>query len=117
MASSGYASRTPAPFDGRDGAAGRTHASLKIGNSLRNLAIGTSGPIDAGVESAQEAWSPGESIERGRTICEYIEIMHILPGSSDNALLINASRLICNITTKSEQSLGHLLEHHPVAGR
>jgi hypothetical protein len=49
------------------------------------LVIGTSGPIDAGVWSAQEARSPGESIERGRTICEYIEIMHILPGSSDDA--------------------------------
>jgi hypothetical protein len=48
------------------------------------LEIGRSGPIDAGEDGAQEARSPGESIERGRTICEYIEIMHILPGSSDN---------------------------------
>jgi hypothetical protein len=54
-------------------------ASLKIGNSLGSLGIGTSGPIDAGEKSAQEAQSPGESIERGRTICEYIEIMQILP--------------------------------------
>ena len=73
-------------------AAGRTHASLKkFGNSLGSLGIGTSGPIDAGENGAQEARSPGESIERGRTICEYIEIMQILPGSSDNAQLINAS--------------------------
>jgi hypothetical protein len=47
--------------------------------------IGTSGPIGAGGNGAQEALKPGESIERGRTICEYIEIMQILPGSSDNA--------------------------------
>ena len=60
--------------------------------------IGTSGPIGTGGNSAQEARVPGESIERGRTICEYIEIMHILPGSSDNALLINASWVICNMT-------------------
>jgi hypothetical protein len=37
------------------------------------------------------------SIGRGRSICEYDEIMQILPGSSDDATLINASRLICNI--------------------
>jgi hypothetical protein len=37
------------------------------------------------------------SIGRGRSICEYDEIMQILPGSSDNAVLINASRAICNI--------------------
>ncbi len=83
----------------------RMHASLKIGNSLGSLGIGTSGPIGTGEKSAQEARSPGESIERGRTICEYIEIMQILPGSSDNAALINASRTICNITNKSEQTL------------
>jgi hypothetical protein len=52
---------------------------------LGSLVIGTSGPIGTGGNGAQEARSPGESIERGRTICEYIEIMHILPGSSDNA--------------------------------
>jgi hypothetical protein len=65
---------------------------------LGSLVIGTSGPTGTGGNGAQEARSPGESIERGRTICEYIEIMHILPGSSDNALLINASPLICNMT-------------------
>ena len=80
-------------------ATGRTHASLKLVTRWESLEIGTSGPIDAGEKSAQEARSPGESIERGRTICEYIEIMQILPGSSDNALLINASRVICNITS------------------
>ena len=42
-----------------------------------------------------------KSIGRGRAICEYIEIMQILPGSSDNALLINASRVICNMTTSA----------------
>ena len=37
-------------------------------------------------------------IGRGRSICEYMEIvMQILPGSSDEALLINESREFCNI--------------------
>ena len=36
---------------------------------------------------------------REGAICEYIEIMQILPGSSDNAPLINASRAICKMTT------------------
>ena len=109
MASSGYASRARRLhlMDAR-AAAGRTHASLKETLLTRWEAWGSgrqarSMPAEDG---AQEARSPGESIERGRTICEYIEIMHILPGSSDNALLINASQLICNITTKSEQTPG-----------
>jgi hypothetical protein len=38
---------------------------------------------------------------REGAICEYIEIMQILPGSSGNALLINASRPFCNISTTS----------------
>jgi len=36
-------------------------------------------------------------IGRGRSICEYDEIMQILPGSSDDAQLINASQAICNM--------------------
>ena len=36
---------------------------------------------------------------REGAICEYIEIMQILPGSSDDALLINASRVNGNMTT------------------
>jgi hypothetical protein len=39
------------------------------------------------------------SIGRGRSICEYDEIMQILPGPSDNTPLINVSRVICNIAT------------------
>jgi hypothetical protein len=43
---------------------------------------------------------------REGAICEYIEIMQILPGSSNDALLINASRAFCNMagsrTTRSE---------------
>ncbi|SHG73627.1 hypothetical protein [Bradyrhizobium erythrophlei] len=39
------------------------------------------------------------SIGRGRSICEYDEIMQILPGSSDNMVLINASLVICNLAT------------------
>jgi hypothetical protein len=37
-------------------------------------------------------------IGRGRVICENAIIMQILPGSSDDALLINASALICKLT-------------------
>src|ERR1700692_3833151 len=35
---------------------------------------------------------------REGAICEYIEIMQILPGSSDEAALINASRAFCNMS-------------------
>jgi hypothetical protein len=51
--------------------------------------IGTSGPIDADGGSPQRA-RRASSIGFGRegAICEYIEIMQILPGSSDDALLI-----------------------------
>ena len=34
---------------------------------------------------------------REAAICEYIEIMQILPGSSDDSRLINANAAICNI--------------------
>ena len=37
------------------------------------------------------------AIGRGRAICEYDEIMQILPGSSDEALLINPSAAFCNM--------------------
>jgi hypothetical protein len=37
------------------------------------------------------------SFGREGAICEYIEIMQILPGSSDDALLINASRVFGNM--------------------
>ena len=37
------------------------------------------------------------SFGREGAICEYDEIMQILPGSSDNALLINASEAFCNM--------------------
>jgi hypothetical protein len=37
------------------------------------------------------------SIGREGAICEYIEIMQIPPGSSDDAVLIDASRAICNM--------------------
>jgi hypothetical protein len=72
--------------------------------------IGTSGPIaaDGGgpVERDQIALklvragaerTSSMCIGRGRSICEYDEIMQILPGSSDDAELINALRVICNI--------------------
>ena len=36
-------------------------------------------------------------IGREGAVCEYIEIMQILPGSSDDAPLINVSRGFCNI--------------------
>ncbi len=40
-------------------------------------------------------------IGRGRSICEYDEIMQIPPGSSDDALLINASRAFCNVAVRA----------------
>ncbi|MET3840141.1 hypothetical protein ABIE49_002219 [Bradyrhizobium sp. OAE829] len=62
--------------------------------------IGTSGPIRAGEKWPQRPDTASSiGIERERAVCELDEIMQILPGSSDNALLINASRVICNMTT------------------
>ena len=55
-------------------------------------------------------------IGRGRAICEYIEIMQISPVRETMRLLINAPRVICNITSQSEQAFRHLFEYHPVAG-
>ncbi|MEH2562607.1 hypothetical protein [Bradyrhizobium sp. AZCC 2289] len=59
-----------------------------------------SGPIKAGGRRGQQCDRKSSTdIGRGRAICEYIEIMQILPGSSDDALLINASRVNGNMTT------------------
>jgi hypothetical protein len=44
------------------------------------------------------------SIGRGRSICENDEIMQILPGSSDNTVLINAPPVICNLATVKASS-------------
>src|SRR5258706_11592711 len=63
--------------------------------------IGTSGPIDAdggGPQRARQA--SGMGFGRAGTICKYIEIMQILPGSSDNAALINATRTFCKLAQK-----------------
>jgi hypothetical protein len=67
---------------------------------LGSLEIGASGPIGIGGDRAQgRDRKPGTSIEREDAICEYMAIMQILPGASDNAQLINASRVICNMTS------------------
>jgi hypothetical protein len=42
-------------------------------------------------------------IGRGRVICENAEIMQILPGSSDDALLINAPAPICKLRPPDER--------------
>jgi hypothetical protein len=42
---------------------------------------------------------------REGAICEYIEIMQILPGSSDNPVLINASRAFCNMPAHPQARL------------
>jgi hypothetical protein len=62
--------------------------------------IGRSGPIDAGGDGPQRA-KQASSMGFGRegAICEYDKIMQILPGSSDDALLINASRMFGNMPT------------------
>src|SRR6267378_5060850 len=68
--------------------------------------IGTSGPIDAGGGRPQWArQASGISIEREGAVCEYIEIMQILPGSSDDAWLIDASRAICNMAGDEQRLL------------
>jgi hypothetical protein len=60
--------------------------------------IGTSGPIDADGGGPQRArWTSSMSIGRQGAICEYIEIMQILPGSSDDAPLVNTSQDFCNM--------------------
>jgi hypothetical protein len=67
---------------------------------LGSLEIGASGPIVTGRDRAQRRdRKPGTSIEREDAICENMEIMQILPGASDNALLINPSSVICNMTS------------------
>jgi hypothetical protein len=64
------------------------------------LKIGASRPIGSGGDRAQARDRKSRtSIEHAGAICEYMEIMQISPGSSDNALLINASRVICNMTS------------------
>jgi hypothetical protein len=69
--------------------------AVTIGKLLK---IGTSGPIDAGGNGPQRATRATDTgFGRGDAICECIEIMQILPGSSDNALLINASEAFCNM--------------------
>jgi hypothetical protein len=60
------------------------------------LGIGTSAPIGAGGDRAQPRDRKASSgIGREGAICECDEIMQILPGSSDKALLIDSSRMIC----------------------
>jgi hypothetical protein len=71
----------------------------KCGNLLGSLGkIGTSDPIDAGGEGPQRAARASDTgFGREGAICEYIEIMQILPGSSDDALLINAPTIFGNM--------------------
>ena len=80
-------------------ASGRTRASLKNSSDLP----GSLGDRDvrpdrcwrkAALKGPKRASSMG--FGREGAICEYDEIMQILPGSSDDAVLINASRVICN---------------------
>jgi hypothetical protein len=76
----------------RDGIGPNASVVEKCGNLLGSLEIGTSGPIKAGGGGPQRPRQASSiSIGREGAICEYIEIMQILPGSSDDALLINAS--------------------------
>ena len=58
-----------------------------------------SGPIDAGGIGPQRAARASKnSFGREGAICEYIEIMQILPGSSHDSQLIDASREFGNMT-------------------
>jgi hypothetical protein len=64
------------------------------------LKIEASRPIRGGGARAQGRDRKSRtSIRREDAICEYMEIMQILPGASDKALLIDASRVICNMTS------------------
>jgi hypothetical protein len=77
----------------------------KISVLTGSVTIGTSGPFDAegnGLQRLEHASSKG--IGRGRSICEYVEIMQILPGSSDDALLINASPAFCNMRPRAPRA-------------
>ena len=95
--------RTPAPSERTRGRPqGRTQASLK--NIVKTLGSLERSGLQARSRLAEDGLRRptgirAQSIGRGRAICEYIEIMQILPGSSDNALLINASWVICNMTS------------------
>jgi hypothetical protein len=79
----------------------RPNASVveKWRNLLGSLMIGRSGPIDAGGDGPQRA-KQASSMGFGRegAICEYDKIMQILPGSSDDAVLINASLALGNMS-------------------
>jgi hypothetical protein len=57
-----------------------------------------SGPIAADETGPQRAARvSGICSEREGASCEYIEIMHILPGSSDDTPVIDAPQAICNM--------------------
>jgi hypothetical protein len=105
--------RTPAPLLDVLTATGRARRRLKKSVIYGKLGgTGMSGPIAAdgggplerdqiarqSIKGGPERTS-STSIGRGRSICEYDEIMQILPGSSDNTVLINAPRVICNLAT------------------
>jgi hypothetical protein len=102
MASSGYAhAHAGSIWTTRDGIKPNRSVVKLTGNSLGSFGDReTNGPIDARGVRPQRARQPsGMGTERGRAVCEVDEIMQILPGSSDNALLINASRANCNMTS------------------
>jgi hypothetical protein len=55
------------------------------------------GPIDAvGIRPQRAMQASGMGFGRGKTICEKHIIMQILPGSSDDARLINVLEEFCN---------------------
>jgi len=55
------------------------------------------GPIDAvGTRRQAAKWASGMSFGRAGAICEKHEFMQILPGSSTEAGLIDASATFCN---------------------
>jgi hypothetical protein len=73
-------------FAGRAQAKSRTQAPIEKPGDLGSDETGASDPIDAvgdGPHRASRASSMG--FGRGSAICEYDEIMQILPGSSDDA--------------------------------
>src|SRR6266700_6092196 len=96
-------SHRPAPFGTMRGGTGPDPGVVDEKQWLSGrFGIGTSDPIDAVGERPQRA-KQASSMGFGRevAICELDVIMQILPGSSDNEMLINASTRFGNLAVNA----------------
>jgi hypothetical protein len=93
-------------FAGRARAKSRTQAPIEKPGDLGSDETGASDPIDAVGDGPHRAsWASSMGFGRGSAICEYDEIMQILPGSSDDARLIEALSGIRNIRDVTRRTL------------